>query len=367
MRAPVSLLPLRLDDVAFQRRRPPASSRASSVTIKRGPRTIVLGPNGAGKSVLLRLCHGLLEPTAGTISWYSPEVPGGPRRQAMVFQRADAAPALGARQRDLCAEARRRPFGRARIALSRRYARSASKARRIARRVSCPAASSSASPSHGWALRPEILFLDEPTASSTGCHARNRKHHPRVACGWHEDRHGHAQPRAGAADSPTRSCFCTRAGWWSARRRISSSSVRHPPRPPITWKESCHGSCPSHFSCSVDCARQWWRAGAGSLHHRRLDDLDRAVGFVRFPVAIFEKEKGIQVRVVALGTGQALDLARRGDADVVFVHAKAAEEKFLAEGQGVKRFARDVQRFRADRAEERSRQGRRRQGYRSKR
>jgi tungstate transport system substrate-binding protein len=54
---------------------------------------------------------------------------------------------------------------------------------------------------------------------------------------------------------------------------------------------------------------------------------------------IFEKKSGIQVRVVALGTGQALDLARRGDADVVFVHAKAAEEKFLAEGHGVKRFA----------------------------
>jgi len=44
------------------------------------------------------------------------------------------------------------------------------------------------------------------------------------------------------------------------------------------------------------------------------------------------------VRVLALGTGQALDVGRRGDADVVFVHAKAAEEKFMAEGQGVKRF-----------------------------
>jgi tungstate transport system substrate-binding protein len=51
----------------------------------------------------------------------------------------------------------------------------------------------------------------------------------------------------------------------------------------------------------------------------------------------FEKKTGIEVRVVALGTGQALDLARRGDADVVFVHAKAAEEKFVAEGYGVKR------------------------------
>jgi len=52
---------------------------------------------------------------------------------------------------------------------------------------------------------------------------------------------------------------------------------------------------------------------------------------------IFEKTNGIKVRVVALGTGQALDLARRGDADVVFVHDKTAEEKFVAEGFGVKR------------------------------
>ena len=51
----------------------------------------------------------------------------------------------------------------------------------------------------------------------------------------------------------------------------------------------------------------------------------------------FEKATGIKVRVVALGTGQALDLARRGDADVVFVHDKAAEEKFIAESYGVKR------------------------------
>ncbi len=51
----------------------------------------------------------------------------------------------------------------------------------------------------------------------------------------------------------------------------------------------------------------------------------------------FEKASGIKVRVVALGTGQALDLARRGDTDVVFVHDPAAEEKFVAAGFGVKR------------------------------
>ena len=53
---------------------------------------------------------------------------------------------------------------------------------------------------------------------------------------------------------------------------------------------------------------------------------------------VYEKQTGVKVRVVALGTGQALDVGRRGDADVVFVHARAAEEKFLAEGQGVKRY-----------------------------
>jgi tungstate transport system substrate-binding protein len=51
----------------------------------------------------------------------------------------------------------------------------------------------------------------------------------------------------------------------------------------------------------------------------------------------FEKKTGIKVKVVAQGTGQALDTGRRGDADVLFVHAKAQEEKFVKEGHGVKR------------------------------
>ncbi len=61
-------------------------------------------------------------------------------------------------------------------------------------------------------------------------------------------------------------------------------------------------------------------------------------GLFGYLLPIFEAKTGIKVRVVAQGTGQALDTGRRGDADVVFVHAKAAEEKFLAEGWGVKRY-----------------------------
>ena len=52
---------------------------------------------------------------------------------------------------------------------------------------------------------------------------------------------------------------------------------------------------------------------------------------------LFEKKTGIKVKVVSQGTGQALDTGRRGDADLVFVHAKAQEEKFVADGHGVKR------------------------------
>ena len=61
-------------------------------------------------------------------------------------------------------------------------------------------------------------------------------------------------------------------------------------------------------------------------------------GLFEYLLPIFKQKTGITVKVVAQGTGQALDTGRRGDADVVFVHAKSAELKFLAEGQGVKRY-----------------------------
>jgi tungstate transport system substrate-binding protein len=60
-------------------------------------------------------------------------------------------------------------------------------------------------------------------------------------------------------------------------------------------------------------------------------------GLFKQLLPMFERKTGIEVRVVALGTGQALDLARRGDADVVLVHARAAEEQFVREGHGVRR------------------------------
>ena len=61
-------------------------------------------------------------------------------------------------------------------------------------------------------------------------------------------------------------------------------------------------------------------------------------GLFDYQLPIVQQKTGVEVKVLAQGTGQALDTARRGDADVVFVHAKSAEEKFLTEGFGVKRY-----------------------------
>src|SRR5580698_3281653 len=61
-------------------------------------------------------------------------------------------------------------------------------------------------------------------------------------------------------------------------------------------------------------------------------------GLFEYLLPLYKQKTGVVVKVIAQGTGQALNTGRHGDADVVFVHAKSAELKFLAEGEGVKRF-----------------------------
>jgi len=165
MRAPTSLLPLRLVDVSFDAGTKRIVDRVSLV-LEPGPRTMILGPNGAGKSVLMRLCHGLLRPTAGRIEWATPEQSGERRRQAMVFQRpvmlrrsalANIEYAL-----KIAGIARSEREGRAREALE--SVGLADLANRGARVLSGGEQQRLAL-ARAWALRPEVLFLDEPTAS----------------------------------------------------------------------------------------------------------------------------------------------------------------------------------------------------------
>ena len=99
MRAPLTLLPLRLDNVVFA-----VGSRriidGVSLTLAAATRTMIVGPNGAGKSVLLRLCHGLLRPTAGTIHWNAPDIDGAPDIGTDSLERARRAPRVADRDGD---------------------------------------------------------------------------------------------------------------------------------------------------------------------------------------------------------------------------------------------------------------------------
>ena len=161
--ASAQILPLVVQGLGF---RAGAVHALRDVTLKieKGSRNIVLGPNGAGKSVLLRLLHGLLVPTTGTIDWAGSDESAARRAQAMVFQRPVmlrrtvrenvefALEVGGASDARVSAEAALDRVGLLPIADRAARLCSGGEQQRVAL-------------ARAWALRPEVLFLDEPTAS----------------------------------------------------------------------------------------------------------------------------------------------------------------------------------------------------------
>ena len=160
-----AILPLRLTDVSFAAGGRTIIDRVS-LELGAGPATIVLGANGAGKSVLLRLMHGLLAPSGGQVEWLGANAARARRLQAMVFQRpvmlrrsalanityALALAEVPARDRDRLALEALEEVGLATLATRPARVLSGGEQQRLAL-------------ARAWALHPEVLFLDEPTAS----------------------------------------------------------------------------------------------------------------------------------------------------------------------------------------------------------
>ncbi len=160
-----SIFPLELTDLRYE-----ASEMRLindlSFTLEAGPRTIILGPNGAGKSLLLRLCHGLIQPSGGAVRWHGAQARNPSDFQAMVFQR----PIMLRRsaQANLDYALALRGISR----LERKHLTQevlektglAEFARRPARVMSFGEQQKLAL-ARAWVLKPQVLFLDEPTAS----------------------------------------------------------------------------------------------------------------------------------------------------------------------------------------------------------
>jgi tungstate transport system ATP-binding protein len=157
-----AILPLRLEAVTFA-----AGGRVIieplTLALEAGPSTIILGANGAGKSVLMRLMHGLLAPTSGRVAW---NANGHRRRQAMVFQRPVMLRRSALANVAYALEAAGVPApGRERLAIEALEEVGLRHVAQRPARVLSGGEQQRLALARAWALHPEVLFLDEPTAN----------------------------------------------------------------------------------------------------------------------------------------------------------------------------------------------------------
>ena len=159
------ILPLTIQDVSFES----GGIRLSkdlNCTLEAGPRTMILGANGAGKSLFLRLCHGLIQPTTGRVLWQGAKGRDPADAQAMVFQRPVMLRRSVAANVDYALKLRGMAAAERRAAVEDALGHTG--LRRLAdnpARVLSVGEQQKLALARAWALQPEVLFLDEPTAS----------------------------------------------------------------------------------------------------------------------------------------------------------------------------------------------------------
>ncbi|MBT5658747.1 MAG: ATP-binding cassette domain-containing protein [Rhodospirillaceae bacterium] len=163
-----TILPLKLDKVCFDAGGVRLIDNFSA-TFSSGGRSIFLGPNGAGKSLILRLCHGLIRPKEGKITWRnvsSPDEQAVRSRQAMVFQRPVMLRRTAAANIEYALSLRKQDKKERRFLLDEALEKAGlvEQAQRPAR-VPSVGEQQRLALARAWAVRPEVLFLDEPTAS----------------------------------------------------------------------------------------------------------------------------------------------------------------------------------------------------------
>ena len=161
---PTPILPLRVRDICFEADGKRLIDRVS-FTVHAGPCLMILGPNGAGKSLLLRLCHGLLSPSEGSIEWAEADSTRARHQQAMVFQRPVLLRRSVAANAHFGLRLRRVPRRQrqAVVAEALQQGGLAHVANRAARVLSGGEQQRLALV-RAWTLQPQVLFLDEPTA-----------------------------------------------------------------------------------------------------------------------------------------------------------------------------------------------------------
>lgn len=165
MSADGRILPLELRDASFRGGGRTLIDRVSAL-ISAGPSTIILGANGAGKSVLMRLMHGLLAPSGGEIAWNEPDPERRRRRQAMVFQRPVLLRRSALANVAYALKVARVPRGeRERLAVEALESVGLLHLAHRPARVLSGGEQQRLALARAWALHPEVLFLDEPTAS----------------------------------------------------------------------------------------------------------------------------------------------------------------------------------------------------------